>query len=254
MNRRQSVFVRELGRTASIIAGQLENAGAQRDGCDAKSVHDIPKGEELLSDAIWKSMYLLRPEARKELSGILRGSAAGDGFEISDWFEQMRRSYGKCSQVLTFCQILCCVFRTGCAFEGAAALRMLSGALRAAGYIDGAPDIIPVWQFMIRHRRVFFGSSSGEAGIANCSGDKDGERDTGRSGEDKTAIFGRMLIQLCCCAGNDRRYAGQIRMIYRFINAYASDPDERERIIEVIHSGALKEDARLFSALEAAYS
>lgn len=220
MNRRQSLFLRQLGRTASIIADHIDGSGEK-------------SGEEIIADAIWKSMYYFCKEVRGELSGMLKGSATKDCFEVSDWFEDMRRKYGKCSEILTFCQILCCIFRTGHASEGTIALRLLSRAVSLAGDGGIASDMIPVWQYMIKNKAAFF----------SCSD----------NGCDDRIVFGRMLLSLCCCAGNDKRYKNQMKMMYFFINAYAAAPDERERILEAVHAGALKGDTRLFSTLEAAY-
>ncbi len=244
MNRRQSLFLRQLGRTASIIADHIDGSGEK-------------SGEEIIADAIWKSMYYFCKEVRGELSGMLKGSATKDCFEVSDWFEDMRRKYGKCSDILTFCQILCCIFRTGRASEGSIALRLLSRAVSLAGDGGIASDMIPVWQYMIKNKAAFFSCSDNGCDFGNDDRnyDRNDEKNDDKNDDrrDDRIVFGRMLLSLCCCAGNDKRYKNQMKMMYFFINAYAAAPDERERILEAVHAGALKGDTRLFSTLEAAY-
>jgi hypothetical protein len=232
MNRREKEFIRGLSRTASIIADFLE-FGQEYDGANS------------LGDALWRSMYYFDRDVRQELEGLLRGSAADDCFEISEWFERMRRTYGKNSQVLTFCQILCSVFRTGCSKEAAGALRLLARAVSAGTMSGSAPDMIPVWQFLIRRANVFFGNGLDE-GFSE-------ESESTWSEADKKAVFGRMLAQLCCCAGEDRKYREHIKMIFCFIKAFVSGPAEKEKILAAVHSGAAGGDPRLFIALEAAY-
>ncbi|MBO4326348.1 MAG: hypothetical protein J5950_03650 [Clostridia bacterium] len=232
MNRREKEFICGLSRTASILADFLENC-QERDGAGA------------LGDALWRSMYYFDRDVRQELEGLLSGSAADDCFEISGWFERMRCAYGKYSQVLTFCQILCSVFRTGCVRDGAGALRLLARAVGIGTMSGSPPDMIPVWQFLIRRSEAFFGSG-GNDGSSKESGGSGSEAD-------KKAMFGRMLAQLCCCAGDDRKYTEHMKMIFCFINAFASGPAEREKILAAVHSGAAYGDPRLFIALEAAY-
>ncbi len=218
MNRRQRGFIRELGRTASILAEYL-----------AEDREDDVKPQ--LGAAIWKSMFFLSGFARAELLGLLKGSSSGDCFEISEWFEYMRSTYGKYSEVMTFCQIICCAFRTGRVREASEALRMLSRTVIAGHLNDSEPDMIPVWQFMIKRKESFFG-----------------ELDGAESG----AVFGRMLLQLCCCAGEDRKYRDELKMLFGFIKALSEEPDARERILTVLRYEASAGDARLYCALETA--
>ena len=218
MNRRQRGFIRELGRTASVLAEYL-----------AENTEDDP--DLPLGTAIWKSLFFLSGDVRTELRGLLKGSSSGDCFEISEWFEYMRITYGKYSEVLTFCQIICCAFRTGNVREASEALRMFSRTVIAGNLNDSEPDMIPVWQFMIKRKESFFGElNSAESG----------------------AMFGRMLLQLCCCAGEDKKYRNELKMLFGFIKALSEEPEVRERILTVLRYEASAGDARLYCALETA--
>lgn len=244
MNRRQRGFVRELGRTASVLAEYL---GENSEGSMCPP----------LGTAIWKSMFFLSRDVRAELAGLLKGSSSEDCFEISEWFEYMRNAYGRYCEVLTFCQIVCCAFRTGMVREASDALRILSRTVIAGNLNDCEPDMVPVWQFMIKRKESFFGECSGGKKGVNAGGPADNPAGGDAHNEadrvaESEAVFGRMLLQLCCCAGEDRKYSGDLKMLFGFLRALSEEPEARERILAVLRSEAAGGDARLYCALETA--
>lgn len=109
--------------------------------------------------------------------------------------------------------------------------------------------MIAVWQYLIRYRNEFFGSIGSIGGSSGTTGVQDADIIE----VNKKAVLGRMLVQLCCCAGNDRRYADQARLIFWFLREFASEPEDKEGELSVTRLRELGGDARLFSALEAAY-
>lgn len=155
MNGRQRSFLRETAKTAAVLAASLE-AGAAAGRTDPVCV------------LLWRAMPFLPPAARPEMEGLIRSTAVDDCFEISDWFEGMRRTYGKYSQVLTLCRLLCLAWSAGrrdnrpelygCAAE---LLRLLAAAVTAANGTDKPPDLLPVWRAIIRRRRCLFGVDPG---------------------------------------------------------------------------------------------
>ena len=155
MNGRQRSFLRETAKTAAVLAASLE-AGTAAGRTDPVCV------------LLWRAMPFLPPAARPEMEGLIRSTAADDCFEISDWFEGMRRTYGKYSQVLTMCRLLCLAWSAGRPDNGtelygcaAELLRLLAAAVTAANGTDKPPDLLPVWRAIIRRRRCLFGVDPG---------------------------------------------------------------------------------------------
>ena len=155
MNRRQRSFLRNTAKTASLLAASLEAEAAAG-------------GQQAFYVLLWRTLPFLSSSARTETEGLLRGAAADDCFEISDWFEGVRRAYGKYSQVLTMCQLLCCAWRSydpdrGAELyrRGAEVLRLLSAAVTAGVNTDKPPELSGVWWSMIKHRRCLFGEDPG---------------------------------------------------------------------------------------------
>ena len=100
MNGRQRSFLRDIAKTASLLAVSLEAEAAAG-------------GQEPVYVLLWHALPFLPSSVRAETEGLLRGAATDDCFEIFDWFEGMRCAYGKYSQVLTLCQLLCCDWLRG---------------------------------------------------------------------------------------------------------------------------------------------
>ena len=155
MNGRQRSFLRDTAKTASLLAASLEAEAAAR-------------GQEPFYVLLWRALPFLPSSVRAETDGLLRGAAADDCFEISDWFEGMRRAYGKHSQVLTLCQLLCCAWRSYGPDGGtelyrcvAELLRLLSAAVTAGVDTDRPPELSGVWWSMIKYRRYLFGDDPG---------------------------------------------------------------------------------------------
>ena len=156
MNRKQRGFLRDTAKTAELLAISFE--------AEATSGGDAP-----LFVLLWRTLPFLPVSARRELEGLIRGAAADDCFEVSDWFDRIRRVYGRYSRVRTMCQILCCVWRAYRPGEEAAdhfrraaeVLRLLSAAVTAGVNTDRPPDLSAVWRAMIKHRRYLFGADPG---------------------------------------------------------------------------------------------
>ncbi|MBO5077030.1 MAG: hypothetical protein J5584_05495 [Clostridia bacterium] len=155
MNGRQRSFLRDIAKTASLLAVSLEAEAAAG-------------GQEPFYVLLWHALPFLPSSVRAETEGLLRGAATDDCFEISDWFEGMRCAYGKYSQVLTLCQLLCCAWRSYGPDRGAELyrcvaelLRLLAAAVTAGVNSDRPPELSGVWRSMIKHRRYLFGDDPG---------------------------------------------------------------------------------------------
>jgi hypothetical protein len=169
-----------------------------------------------------------------ELTGILRGLSSEDCFEVSDWFEYVRRTYGKRGDILTLCQILCCALRMRDFENISKVLRIYSRAVELGSLCGKAPDMIPVWIYMVENRDAFFGGQ-----CDRC---------------DVEAARRRMIGQLCCCAGEDRQYVGCQRLFFGFIRAELEGPEERETIMNELRLFAAEKGImRLYLGLESAF-
>ena len=200
MNGKQRRFLRDIAKTASLLATCFDAAAAAG-------------AEEPLYVLLWRAMPFLPVSAREHTEGLMRGAAADDCFEISDWFECIRHIYGKYSQVLTLCQLLCCAWRSYEPDGGAAELyrreaellRLLAAAVTAGVNTDKPPDLSAVWWSMIKHRRCLFG---GDVGARR-----------------------RLLLTLECSIGtrrSDRQYRQPVR---EFLAADAGlEPEEHRKI------------------------
>ncbi len=220
MNKRQRVFLRESGRTAAILADFFESECA---GCPEDS-------EPYAARAVWKSMSCFGKYVSEELEGFLKGLAVEDTFEIADWFEYIRRTYGSHGEVLTLCQILCCAFYGGDLREIAAVLRLYSRGISIAELSGTRPDMTQVWLRMAEKKEKLFVDA------------------------DKAVLRRRLIGLLCCCAGIDKKYAEYQRMFFGFIRAELSEPDEKEKALgELRLRAAAKGYISFYTGIEAAF-
>ena len=248
MNRRQRVFLRESGRTASVLADFLENEMAE---CPEGALPSAGR-------AVWRSMICFGKAVCAELTGILGGLSSEDCFEVSDWFEYVRRTYGKRGEILTLCQILCCALRMKNFDKISGVLRIFSRAVELGSLCGKPPDMIPVWIYMVENRDVFFrdeveSHEAGAEGTDVSCGRPEGRRDQGDRYDGK-AVRRRMIGQLCCCAGEDRQYLECQRLFFGFMRAELEGTEERETIMnELRPMAAEKGIIRLFLGLESAF-
>ena len=211
MNKNQRAFVSELRHVALFMSDMLDRESREDDGGS-------------VGRAVWRAMNVIGPRSSLELEGLLRGAAADDSPEVSGWFCYISRTYGKYSEVLTFSQILCCVFRTGCFRDAAEVLRVLSKVLTLSSVSGNRPDLTAVWLEMINRKEIMF------------------------SGLD---VRSQLAAQLCLCVGDSKYYRSLMSVLLVCIFSGSEETAIEDRILKEI--GKRKTtigETRLYMSLE----